>query len=144
MQRFRFEALAAALTIAAASVATAQGGPPSQPPGPGYHIVTLPSSAGAGERKEVKTLLETAHLKLASITLRGGTLLEEHSAPMPVTIQVLSGRGTVEMGDIREAIDPAHMISLAPGVKHSVRPDGESDLVLLVHHFKMPAGRGRP
>ena len=41
-----FEALAAALTIAAASVATAQGGPPSQPPGPGYHIVTLPSSAG--------------------------------------------------------------------------------------------------
>lgn len=111
--------------------------------GAGYHAVTLPTEAGAGDPKEIKVVLDTPHVKLATITLRAGTVLEEHSAPMPVTIQSLAGTGTVKMGDKTETIGPGRMVFLAPNVAHEVVPEGKSDLVLLVHHIKpTPAGTG--
>ncbi len=115
----------------------------SSPPGPGYHGVVIATQAGAGPAKEVKVLLETPHLKLATITLRQGTILEEHSTPMPVTIQALRGAGVVRMGDAREAVSVGRMVVLAPGVAHSVAPDGADDLVLLVHHMKSPGRQGK-
>ncbi len=116
---------------------------PQRPAGPGYHGVTLPTEAGTGEGKEIKVVIDTPHVKIATITLRGGTVLEEHSAPMPVTISALQGSGTVKMGDKSEPVNAGHMVVLAPNVAHSVVPEGKTDLILLVHHMKpAPAGRG--
>ncbi len=98
-------------------------------------VVELPTAAGTGEPREVSVLVDEPALKLVSITLRQGTVLGEHHAPIPVTIQALVGAGTVVVGTERLRLDPAHAVVLAAGVAHSVEPDAGTDLILLVHHL---------
>jgi quercetin dioxygenase-like cupin family protein len=128
-------------TVPGVPLLGAQQGAPQRP---GYHVVTVPLTAGAGVRQETKILVETAHLKLASVTLRQGAVLEEHSSPMPVTIQVISGRGVVTMEGASEVIAAGAVLVLAPGMKHVVRPEAASDMILLVHHLKSPQTGPRP
>lgn len=104
------------------------------------HIVPLPDTAGDGPAKEHQVVLDTPFVKLVTITLRKGTALPEHAAPVPVTIQALSGNGTVITDGKPEKISPTSMILVAPGAKHEVKPEGQGDLVLLVHYLKMKGG----
>ncbi|MBL8961984.1 MAG: hypothetical protein JNJ98_19130 [Gemmatimonadetes bacterium] len=109
------------------------------PPQPlGYHVVALPLTAGTGSARETHVVLETPHLKLATVVLRNGAILEEHSAPTPVTIQVVSGRGTVTLGAASETVSAGSLLALSPGLTHVIRPDAGTDMVLVVHHLKTP------
>lgn len=101
------------------------------------HSVALPVPVAAGAAKESKELLDTPFVKLSSITLRGGTVLPDHAAPVAVTIQALTGSGIVKYGDKQEKIGAGAMVLLAPNTVHSVVPDGKADLVVLVHYLKM-------
>ena len=95
----------------------------------------LPAAAGAGEPRQVQVLVDEPGLKLVVITLRQGTPLPPHQAPVAVTIQALRGAGTVFAGTDRLRLDATHAVALAPGVTHAVQPDPATDLVLLVHHL---------
>lgn len=132
---------AVAATGAAVPSLDAQQGLPRRP---GYHVVTVPLATGSGVSQETKVLLETAHLKLASVTLRQGAVLEEHSSPVPVTIHVISGRGVVAIEGAVEVVKAGAVLALAPGMKHVVRPEAGSDMILLVHHLKSPRTGARP
>ena len=142
--------LAVALFACSTSVAAAHGpgpgGPgPNGPPGPGYHEVTLTTVAGPGEAVESKVVLETPHLKLASVILRQGATLAEHSSPMQVSIQALAGAGTVKLADGKSLrVEAGKLVVLAPNKAHTVIADAKTDLVLLVHHWTGggPHGRG--
>ncbi|MBK8692749.1 MAG: hypothetical protein IPN17_10770 [Deltaproteobacteria bacterium] len=101
-------------------------------------VVDFPTTVGPGQPREARVLVDEPALKLVTIVLRQGTLLPEHSAPIPVTIQALQGAGTVLVGTERLRIDPTHAVVLAASVSHAVQPDPGADLVLLVHHL----GRG--
>lgn len=116
---------------AAPHSAATLGGPPAR-------AVELPGPPGAGEPREVRVLVDEPALKLATIVLRGGTVLPTHHSEVPVTIVALQGSGTVVAGQERLRLDPAHAVVLAPRVPHAVEPDAGTDLVLLVHHL----GRG--
>ncbi len=130
---------ACATSPPAADVAPAQQAPPT-PPQPASQGIALPTPGAAGPGKDVAKVLETPRLKLATITLRGGTALPEHAAPMEVTIVALSGSGDLVLaGGERVRLDPGHMVALAPNTPHAVEPDGEEELILLVHHIK-PGG----
>ena len=118
-------------TAAAARHAPALGGPAAR-------VVDFPSTVGPGQPREARVLVDEPALKLVTIVLRQGTLLPEHHAPIPVTIQALQGAGTLMAGTNRFRIDPTHAVVLAASVPHSVQPDPGTDLVLLVHHL----GRG--
>ncbi len=59
------------------------------------HAVPLASPAADGPGKEVKELLDTPFVKLVSITLRKGTVLPDHAAPVAVTLQAVAGAGSV-------------------------------------------------
>lgn len=107
--------------------------------GPASRSVELPAAPGPGEPREVRVLVDEPALKLASIVLRGGTVLPSHHSEVPVTIVALFGSGTVVAGAERLRLDPAHAVVLAPKVPHAVEPDPGTDLVLLVHHL----GRGQ-
>lgn len=124
----------------AAAPATAPHMHPALAPlgGPASRSVELPSAPGPGEPREVRVLVDEPALKLASIVLRGGTVLPSHHSEVPVTIVALSGSGTVVAGAERLRLDPGHAVVLAPKVPHAVEPDAGTDLVLLVHHL----GRG--
>ncbi len=106
--------------------------------GPIARTVEFPASAGPGQPREVRVLVDEPALKLAIVVLRQGTVLPDHSAPVPVTIQALQGTGTVTAADKRFRIDPAHAVVLGPNVAHTVEPDAGTDLVLLLHYL----GRG--
>lgn len=102
--------------------------------------VELPVTAGVGEPREVRVLVDESALKLVSIVLRGGTVLPTHRSEVPVTIVALHGSGVVLTGDERVGVerlrlDPTHAVVLSPNVPHAVEPDAGTDLVLLVHHL---------
>lgn len=101
-------------------------------------VIELPGTPRAGEPREARVLVDEPFLKLATIVLRGGTVLPTHHAEVPVTIVALQGSGTVVVGAERLRLDPTHGLILGPNVAHAVEPDPGTDLVLLVHHL----GRG--
>lgn len=101
-----------------------------------FDVIELPHAAGEGKPREVRVVEDTPYLKLSLITLRNGEVLPEHSTPMPVTLQAVSGSGTVRVGERAERIAPGRMVVLSHGVEHEITPDAGSDLVLLVHHLK--------
>lgn len=147
----RSGAIAALLTagaFAACSPANGQAngqrsGPGNGTPAVGVHVVPLPASVSGDQGKQVTVLLETPRLKIATISLRGGTVLPPHSAPTPITIQTLSGSGTLRANDEDHALNPGVLYALAPDQSHSVVPDGDSDIVLLIHHVKARRGPAR-
>lgn len=101
-------------------------------------VVELPGPAEEGPPRQVSVLVDEPALKLASIVLRGGTVLPAHSADVPVTIMALEGSGTVVVGEERHRLDRTHAVVLGPDVMHAVEPDPDTDLVLLVHHLGRP------
>lgn len=109
--------------------------PPRAAVGATTRAVELPGSAGAGEPREVSVLVDQPTLKLATIVLRGGTVLPAHQTEVPVTIVVLQGSGTLIVGAERTRLDATHAAVLAPNVSHAVEPDAGTDLILLVHHL---------
>lgn len=118
---------------------------PAAPAAVSVHSVELPGAPGAGAPKEAKTVLDNAHVKLAAITLRKGTLLPEHKTPLPVTIVAAQGAGHVLLADgSKQRLDATHMVVLAPNVPHAVQPDAGTDMVVLVHHLKTAGAAGGP
>jgi quercetin dioxygenase-like cupin family protein len=85
------------------------------------------------ESLKVRVLVNEPGLKLVSIVLRDGTLLPEHVANVPVTIQAVQGQGFVIAGAERLPIDATHAVVLGPNVAHAVQAEPGTDLVLLVH-----------
>ena len=131
-------ALAIAATLT--GVAIAQRGPSGHV---GVHVVELPKEATKTKKKDVKILLETPRLKIAAISLRSGTVLAAHSAPTPITIQAVSGRGILRAKGKDFALTSGTLLALAPNQEHSVVPDGKGDIVVVVHYLKSPMRRGR-
>ncbi|WP_437763808.1 hypothetical protein WMF27_38950 [Sorangium sp. So ce281] len=98
--------------------------------------LTIPREAGPGAPREVKVLLDNPFMKVVVITLRAGTVLPMHTAPVPVTIQAIAGAGTVRADGSDSRIDREHLVALSPGVPHEVTPDAKTDLVLLVQQMR--------
>lgn len=103
--------------------------------GPPVRSVELPATAGTGQPREIKVLVDEPALKLVTIVLRNGTLLPEHRSEVPVVIQALYGSGVVTAGGEQLRLDTTHPAVLAAKVSHAVAPDPGTDLVLLVHHL---------
>lgn len=125
----------AGLSLGGCAAPAAQHHHGAAPVGPTTRTVELPASAGAGEPREVSVLVDQPTLKLATIVLRGGTVLPAHQTEVPVTIVVLQGSGTLVVGAERTRVDATHAAVLAPNVSHAVEPDAGTDLILLVHHL---------
>lgn len=102
---------------------------------PPFRPLEIPAPSGESDR-QVSVILDAPHLKIASIALRRGTPLPEHTAPVPVVIQAASGAGTVLLGEQRVRIDATHFVTLAPNEPHAVEPDAGADLTLLVFHLR--------
>lgn len=144
MRQLALPTLLALLTLAAACATSAPvvDAPPAPlaapaPAQPASQVVALPRTGADGPGKEVAMVLQTPRVKLATITLRGGTVLGEHATPMEVTIVTLSGGGDLVLGGgERVRLDPGHMVVLAPNTPHAVEPHGEEELILLIHHIK--------
>lgn len=67
---------------------------------------------------------------IVRISLDSGQGLSEHEAHVPVLIQVLSGQVEVEADGRSTRMTAGAVVYLAGGVRHSVRADGRSHLML--------------
>lgn len=83
-------------------------------------IERYPPDPQSAARHRAEILVKTKLTRLVLVTMLTGGELHEHSAPGPITIQVLKGvvRLSVE-GEPRE-MRAGQLIALAPGVRHAV------------------------
>lgn len=85
-------------------------------------VLSLQTNSGEGKDKQVDMLFEGPRRKLVQITLRNGAILNRHSAAVPITIQCVSGSGTLLAGDAGEsaALSPGVLVTLEPNVPHEI------------------------
>jgi quercetin dioxygenase-like cupin family protein len=78
-----------------------------------------PGETKSGRRAE--TLIKTDQLRVVLVTMLEGSHLQEHTAPGPITIHALRGRFAVQIEQDEQELGAGGLISIAPGVRHSVR-----------------------
>ena len=103
---------------------------------PGLHPVRISAPAATGEPKEVVVLADLEAVKIVAITLRAGTPLPEHQAPVPVTIEAAFGRATLSVGGVPTELAPGSFVVLDANTPHAVAPIGAEPVTILVHHHR--------
>lgn len=92
--------------------------------------VAVKTTIGEGADQEVTKIYDSDWTKLVQITLRNGKTLERHSAKEAVTIQCISGEGTLVLEGSRIPLKAGVIVPLEPNVPHSVEtPEAVSVLV---------------
>ena len=100
----------------------------------------LPGEINDGKDREVQTLLADRWRKLVVIHVRHGSLLADHSAKVPITIQTLAGRGRLRVAGEEHLLVPGVLVPVDAEVIHSV--EGEPDVAILVSFFRQAGGSG--
>ena len=96
--------------------------------------VHLATTIGEGPDQEVKRLHQGEWTQLVQITLRNGKPLTTHQAKEAVTIQCISGEGTLVLGSgERIAMVPGVVVLLEPNVAHAV--ESAPEVSVLVTRF---------
>ncbi len=96
--------------------------------------VQLAITIGEGADQEVKKLHQGAWTQLVQITLRNGKPLTTHQAKEAVTIQCVSGEGTLVVDGVeRIALTPGVVVLLEPNVAHAV--ESAPEVSVLVTRF---------
>lgn len=76
----------------------------------------IPENASAS-----KVLYRDDHLRVIAFAFDAGQGLTEHSAPLPVVIQVVRGRLTLTLGEESTEAVPGTWIHLPPRLPHTVQ-----------------------
>jgi quercetin dioxygenase-like cupin family protein len=77
-----------------------------------------PAYARAG--RNAKTLVKRSDFRVVLTAIRAGTRIARHQAPGPVTVQALSGRIRLHLGERQVELVAGHLLSLEPGEPHDV------------------------
>jgi len=86
----------------------------------------------AQTRRTARTLLKEGPLRVTLILVHAGGEIAEHTAPGPITIQVLRGSIRLRVAGTEQRIEEGQIASLAGGVHHSVAADEEAAFLLTV------------
>jgi quercetin dioxygenase-like cupin family protein len=81
-----------------------------------------------------KTLVDCPKVKLILFGMKTGQTISGHSAGMPATIHVLSGSGTIQVGDTEYEGKPGSLYYLPAGLYHALT--STDDLVFLLDLFR--------
>jgi len=78
-----------------------------------------------------RTLHQEAGLRVILFGFAPGQELSEHSTPMTATLQIISGRATVTLGEECFDVGPGAWAQMPPKLPHSIRAQDEPVLLLL-------------
>lgn len=81
-----------------------------------------------------KTLVDCPKAKVVLFGMKTGQSLSGHSAGTPATIQVLSGSGTIQLGDNEHEGLPGRIYYMPAGLHHALT--STDDLVFLLNLFR--------
>lgn len=79
-----------------------------------------------------KTLFKKPDLRVVLLTLKNGARMDEHHAPGPVTIQVLSGRLRIQLADRPVDLGTGEILLLEGGLTHDVEALDQSAVLLTI------------
>lgn len=105
----------------------------------GLHPVAVAPPSAEGKPKEVAVIADLPTVKIVAITLRAGTALPEHSAPVPVTIQAAHGAATLTVAGATTPLAQGAFVVLDANTPHAVSPVDTAPVTILVHHHKAGA-----
>lgn len=123
--------LVAPLLAGLLATGTATAAPP-----PGLHPVLVAAPTAEGAPKEVAVVADLPAVKIVAITLRGGAVLAEHTASVPVTIQAAHGSATLTVAGTPTPLAPGAFVVLDANTPHAVTPVDQAPVTVLVHHHK--------
>ncbi len=83
-------------------------------------IESFPPNPDRKARHRANILVKTDTIRVVLVTMLKDGELQEHSAPGPITVQVLKGAIDFTVGDESHVMEEGDLISLAPGVRHAV------------------------
>lgn len=81
-----------------------------------------------------KTLVDCPKVKLVLFAMKTGQTISGHSAGMPATIHVLSGAGTIQVGETEYEGTPGSIYYMPAGLYHALT--STDDLVFLLDLFR--------
>jgi quercetin dioxygenase-like cupin family protein len=84
----------------------------------------------SGRRSEI--LVKTDDLRVLLVTMRDGATLAEHRAPGTITIHVIQGEMAVDADGATYDLRAGSLVSLAAGVRHSVRARSDGAFLLTI------------
>lgn len=98
-------------------------------------VLNLQPNIQAGKDKQVDVLFEGANRKIVQITLRNNAVLEAHKAAEPITIQCITGKGTIKLSETGETVKltPGVLLTIEPNVLHELK--AEPVLSILLSRF---------
>ncbi|MCB9759117.1 MAG: hypothetical protein H6739_04695 [Alphaproteobacteria bacterium] len=114
----------------------AAGSAAASPPA-GLHPITVAPPSVDGVPKEVAVLADLPTVKIVAITLRTGTTLSEHTAPVPVTIEAAHGAATLTVAGATTPLAQGAFVVLDANTLHAVTPVDTAPVTVLVHHHKV-------
>lgn len=85
-----------------------------------------------GTRRQTENLAREAGSSVLMMAMEAGDQVQEHSAPGVVSIHVVRGHATVTAEGEAFSLRPGQLALLQPGVRHDVRAESQSVLVLVV------------
>lgn len=96
-----------------------------------------PHAGVAGHRQ--LALVRHGPLSLILFVFEKDGFLKEHQANGEVIIQVLAGRLSIAVGADEYTLGPGTFLSVAPGLRHSVKALDDSDMLLTVSRIATDA-----
>lgn len=83
----------------------------------------LKTAMSEGKDKQVDVLFEGPRRKIVQITLRNDGVLESHKAVEPITIQCVTGKGTLTVGEEKKSLElvPGVLVTIEPNTVHEIR-----------------------
>jgi quercetin dioxygenase-like cupin family protein len=81
-----------------------------------------------------KTLVDCPKVKMVLFAMKTGQTISGHSAGMPATIHVLSGAGTIQLGETEYEGKPGAIYYMPAGLYHALT--STEDLVFLLDLFR--------
>ena len=107
--------------------------------------VPLQTTIGDGKDRQVDLLFQGPRRRLVQITLRRGTVLERHTAAVPITIQGIAGSGTLHVAGAEPvALTPGVLVTIEPNVPHEIRPTPDVSVLLTQFTDSAPGPAKQP
>jgi quercetin dioxygenase-like cupin family protein len=89
-------------------------------------------AAGAGSGRAAKTLAKEGRLRVLLIALNRGTVLKQHHADGPVSIQCLRGNVAITAGDASNELTSGGLLVLDANVQHEVKALRDSSILTTI------------
>jgi len=99
------------------------------------HIADLHTEVALPEQAfKLKPIFQDKDVKAVLFHFLAGSELAEHTAPMPIIIQVVSGQGRITIGSDSIKAKPGTWVHVAPDVPHSI--NATENLIMLLTLIK--------